>query len=240
MPITAKAKGATAARPYTLIEATIKLAISSWFVPTPRKMVRCDAMRCGTVRYDTMQCDVMRCDAMRCDATHTMALIKRCRRAKNLRAKDFKARFGRRSQIIPGSARRARGGKRQMSKFHMAPRLCYVLSFDPRTYSLTHRPAPCTPYAREIFVGFIGAACSIRISLKSRHFARSRRFIQTLSLWSSFFKARDNWRVEISKELNVTFRLSSISKFWSKKFWKTLCMLRVSYHFSNLKISSFL
>jgi len=69
-----------------------------------------------------------------------MALIKRCRRAKNLRAKDFKARFGRRSQIIPSGARRAQGGNRQTSKFHMAPRLCYVLSFDPRTYSLTHRP----------------------------------------------------------------------------------------------------
>jgi len=107
-------------------------------------VVRSHTAKNGPMRV-SMRYDAMRCDAMWCDATHTMALIKRCRRAKNLRAKDFKARFGRRSQIIPGGTRRARGGKRQTSKFHIAPHLCYVLSFDPRTYSLTHQPACVHP-----------------------------------------------------------------------------------------------
>jgi len=54
MSITAKAKGASAARPYALIEATIKLAIPSWFVPIPRKMERCVSMRYGAMRCDAM------------------------------------------------------------------------------------------------------------------------------------------------------------------------------------------
>lgn len=55
------AKGASAARPYALIEATIQLAILSWFVPIPRKMgrwaSRCDAMRCGAARYSAVRGD---------------------------------------------------------------------------------------------------------------------------------------------------------------------------------------
>lgn len=58
--ITVKAKGASTVRPYALIEATIKLAILSWFVPIPRKMGRCVSMRYGAMRYDAMRCDAMR------------------------------------------------------------------------------------------------------------------------------------------------------------------------------------
>jgi len=59
LPIIAKAEGASAARPYALIETTIQLAISSWFIPISRKMGRCVSMQCSAVR-----CGMVRCDAM--------------------------------------------------------------------------------------------------------------------------------------------------------------------------------
>lgn len=114
----------------------------------------------------------MRLDAKLCDATHTLAMIKRRRRAKNLRAKDFKGKFGRRSQIIPGGARRARGKTLNVQISHGA-----ILVLRPfiwfRNLFVNTRVCPCTPHTREIFVGFIDAVCSIRLTFESCHFAWS-------------------------------------------------------------------
>lgn len=82
-----------------------------------------------------MHPDAMRCDGMRCDAYD----------GSDQTAPSSEKFAGERlqSEVWPAQSNhselcKAREGKRQTSKFHMAPRLYCVLSFGLGTYSLTH------------------------------------------------------------------------------------------------------
>lgn len=85
----------------------------------------------------------------------------------------------------------ARGGKRQTSKFHMAPRLCYVLSFDSGTYSLTREPARVHPIHVKFLLDLL-APC-VRLESLSKAAISLGRFVQVLVLnLSKLFRVSDN------------------------------------------------
>lgn len=74
----------------------------------------------------------------------------------------------------------ARGGKRQTSKFHMAPCLCYVLSFDSGTYSLTREPDRVHPIHVKFLLDLL-TSC-VRLESLSKAAISLDRFVRVLIL----------------------------------------------------------
>jgi len=121
------------ARPCALIEAAIKLAILRRArVRHSRRTAKNAAPRNAMQRPDATRRDATRRDAA--------ALIKRHRRAKNLRPKNFKASFAQCSRIIPAARC---GGSRQTSEFPVPAPRC-VPSFRLFVNTLSGALSSCT------------------------------------------------------------------------------------------------